>query len=189
MGAASFRGAGAYFYDWWYGPRDVRVLLVGLDSAGKTTILYRAKRGETTPTVPTVGFNVETLEIGGLTVVAWDVGGQDSIRPLWKHYYDGVDAIVFVVDSADRARFKLAGTEMWSMMSTPELRNSLLLVFANKRDLPGSATTAEIVDALELGRLTRAWRAVSCVATTGEGVDGGFAWLAKTLRERRAAEA
>jgi GTPase SAR1 family protein len=81
------------------GKRDVRILMVGLDAAGKTTILYQLKMGETVKTIPTIGFNVETLDYKGLNFTVWDVGGQDKIRVLWKHYYQNTDGLIFVVDS------------------------------------------------------------------------------------------
>ena len=69
------------------GKKDVRILMVGLDAAGKTTILYKLKLGEIVTTIPTIGFNVETVEYKNISFTVWDVGGQDKIRPLWRHYY------------------------------------------------------------------------------------------------------
>ena len=86
--------------------KDVRILMVGLDAAGKTTILYQLKMGETVKTIPTIGFNVETLDYKGLNFTVWDVGGQDKIRVLWKHYYQNTDGLIFVVDSNDRERIE-----------------------------------------------------------------------------------
>ena len=86
------------------GKNDVRILMVGLDAAGKTTILYQLRMGQTIKTIPTIGFNVETLEYKGVNFTVWDVGGQDKIRILWKHYYQNTDCLIFVVDSNDRER-------------------------------------------------------------------------------------
>ena len=77
---------------------------VGLDAAGKTTILYKLKLGEIVTTIPTIGFNVETVEYKNISFTVWDVGGQDKIRPLWRHYFQNTQGLIFVVDSNDRER-------------------------------------------------------------------------------------
>jgi ADP-ribosylation factor 1/2 len=84
---------------------EFRALFIGLDASGKTTILYKMKLGEIVTTIPTIGFNVETLEVSGIKLTAWDVGGCDKIRPLWRHYYQNTQCIVFVFDSRDDSRF------------------------------------------------------------------------------------
>merc|ERR1719414_1911262 len=86
------------------GKQDMRILMVGLDAAGKTTILYKLKLGEVVTTIPTVGFNVETVEYKNLSFTVWDIGGQDKIRKLWRHYYLGSAGVIFIVDSNDRDR-------------------------------------------------------------------------------------
>lgn len=65
--------------------------MLGLDAAGKTTILYKLKLGESTITIPTIGFNVETVQYKNINFTVWDVGGQHLVRPLWKHYYPGTN--------------------------------------------------------------------------------------------------
>merc|ERR1712070_1323269 len=87
-----------------FGKKDCRILMVGLDAAGKTTILYKLKLGEIVTTIPTIGFNVETVEYKNISFTVWDVGGQDKIRPLWRHYYQNTQGVIFVVDSNDRDR-------------------------------------------------------------------------------------
>ena len=85
-----------------FSKKEMRILMVGLDAAGKTTILYKLKLGEIVTTVPTIGFNVETVEYKNISFTVWDVGGQDKIRPLWRHYYQNTQGLIFVVDSNDR---------------------------------------------------------------------------------------
>merc|ERR1739842_118237 len=104
--------------------------------AGKTTILYKLKLGEVVTTIPTIGFNVETVEYKNLSFTVWDVGGQDKIRPLWRHYYQGTNGLIYVVDSNDRDR------------NEDEMREAALLVFANKQDLPNAMTAAEVTEKL-----------------------------------------
>src|SRR5215471_10326252 len=82
------------------------------------------------------GFNVETVEYKNIQFTVWDVGGQDKIRPLWRHYFQNTQGIIFVVDSNDRDRIVEAREELQRMLNEDELRDALLLVFANKQDLP-----------------------------------------------------
>merc|ERR1712203_60692 len=86
------------------GKKEMRILMVGLDAAGKTTILYKLKLGEVVTTIPTIGFNVETVEYKNISFNVWDVGGQDKIRKLWRYYYANTQGLIFVVDSNDRDR-------------------------------------------------------------------------------------
>jgi ADP-ribosylation factor protein 1 len=113
--------------------KNVRILMVGLDGAGKTSILYKLKMGESVATLPTVGFNVENIEHKNVHFTVWDVGGQDKIRPLWRHYYSTTDAIIFVVDSNDRSRMSEARSQLHKMLNDPDLNDAILLVFSNKR--------------------------------------------------------
>ena len=108
--------------------------MVGLDAAGKTTILYKLMLGEVVTAIPTIGFNVEVVEYKNIKFEVWDVGGQDTIRPLWVHYYQNTDAIIFVVDSQDQDpdRIQDAKNEINTLMNQEELKNASLLVLANK---------------------------------------------------------
>ena len=137
--------------------RDVRILLLGLDAAGKTTILYKLKMNETVNTIPTIGFNMETLQYKNVEFQCWDIGGQDKLRTLWRHYYEGSHAVIFVVDSADRERIQEAQDTLKMMLDSEELADAVLLVYANKQDLPGAMTTPEVVDKLGLFTLKRKW--------------------------------
>merc|ERR1719221_1309512 len=123
---------------------DVRILMVGLDAAGKTTILYKFKIGEVITTIPTIGFNVETVEYKNISFTVWDVGGQDKIRPLWKHYYHGTNGLIFVVDSNDQERLEDAREELMRMLLEDEMRAAVLLVLANKQDLPNAMPAQDI---------------------------------------------
>merc|ERR1711987_21555 len=130
------------------GKREMRILMVGLDAAGKTTILYKLKLGEIVTTIPTIGFNVETVEYKNINFTVWDVGGQDKIRPLWRHYFQNTEGLIFVVDSNDRDRIEDAREELTKMLNEDEMRDAVLLVFANKQDLPHAMNPAEITDKL-----------------------------------------
>lgn len=95
------------------------MFIVGLDAAGKTTILYKLKLGEIVTTIPTIGFNVETVEYKNICFTVWDVGGQDKIRPLWRHYFQNTQGLIFVVDSNDRERITEAEKELQNMVVLP----------------------------------------------------------------------
>jgi len=136
-----------------FGKKQMRILMVGLDAAGKTTILYKLKLGEIVTTIPTIGFNVETVEYKNICFTVWDVGGQDKIRPLWRHYFQNTQGLIFVVDSNDRERITEAQEELQKMLQEDELREATLLVFANKQDLPNAMTASELTDKLGLQNL------------------------------------
>merc|ERR1719482_1017952 len=112
------------------GNQEMRILMVGLDAAGKTTILYKLKLGEVLTTIPTVGFNVEQVEYKNINFTVWDVGGQDKIRKLWRYYYENTQGLIFVVDSSDRDRIEDAREELTKMLQEDEMRDAVLLVFA-----------------------------------------------------------
>ncbi len=169
-----------------FGKKDMRILMVGLDAAGKTTILYKLKLGEIVTTIPTIGFNVETVEYKNISFTVWDVGGQDKIRPLWRHYYQNTQGIIFVVDSNDRDRVGEARDELHRMLNEDELREACVLVFANKQDLPNAMPCTDLTDKLGLHSLRqRAWYVQSTCATTGDGLYEGLDWLSTTLDKQR----
>jgi len=167
--------------------RDARLVMVGLDAAGKTTILQRLRLGEVVQTVPTIGFNVETLEYGRLSMTVWDVGGQEQLRRLWRHYYAGTQGAVFVLDSADRGRVDAAREELRRLLEDPALHGVPLLVYANKQDLPDALTEKEAVEELDLGPLLqrqhRQWLVQPACATSGEGLYEGLDWLSSAVRQ------
>merc|ERR1712230_254737 len=166
--------------------KDCRILMVGLDAAGKTTILYKLKLGEVVTTIPTIGFNVETVEYKNISFTVWDVGGQDKIRPPWRHYYQNTQGVIFVVDSNDRDRVGEARDELHRMLNEDELREAVLLVFANKQDLPNAMNAAEITDKLGLHSLRqRNWYIQSTCATTGDGLYEGLDWMSSALAGKK----
>ena len=171
------------------GKQQCRILMVGLDAAGKTTILYQLKLGEMTQTKPTLGFNVETVSYKNIEFMVWDMGGQDKIRQLWSHYYEGTQALIFVVDSADAARLPEAKSELQKLLAEPELKDALLLVYANKQDVAGALSVQQVAESLQLGDLpdSRVWYLQACAAASadGAGVTDGLDWLAGELAKRK----
>ncbi|KAL6478857.1 hypothetical protein MHYP_G00122900 [Metynnis hypsauchen] len=168
-----------------FGKKQMRILMVGLDAAGKTTILYKLKLGEIVTTIPTIGFNVETVEYKNICFTVWDVGGQDKIRPLWRHYFQNTQGLIFVVDSNDRERVSESAEELSKMLQEDELRDAVLLVFANKQDLPNAMAVSELTDKLGLQSLrSRTWYVQATCATQGTGLYEGLDWLSNELSKR-----
>jgi len=175
-----------------FGNKESRIVMVGLDAAGKTTILYKLKLGEVVTTIPTIGFNVETVEYKNINFTVWDVGGQDKIRPLWRHYYQNTNGIIFVVDSADRERLETnsqetgAADELSKLLQEDELKDAILLVFANKQDLPGALSVDDVSGKLKLNTIrSRSWFIQGCCATDGTGLYEGLDWLSDTLSKQK----
>mmetsp|Transcript_3647 Transcript_3647/g.4357 ORF Transcript_3647/g.4357 Transcript_3647/m.4357 type:complete len:186 (+) Transcript_3647:116-673(+) len=172
-------------FDSLFGSKEVRILILGLDNAGKTTILYRLQddSDEAVQTIPTIGFNVETLQYKNIKFQVWDLGGQTSIRPYWRCYYPNTDAIIFVVDSADSERMNVAKGELEAMLQEEELTDAVLLVFANKQDQKGALNAQQISDALGLPEVrNRQWSIQETSAIQGKGLFEGFDWLVTCIK-------
>ncbi|MCI4388623.1 hypothetical protein PGIGA_G00088090 [Pangasianodon gigas] len=166
------------------GPKmEIRVVTLGLDGAGKTTILFKLKQDEFMQPIPTIGFNVETVEYKNLKFTIWDVGGKHKLRPLWKHYYLNTQAVVFVIDSCHRDRLMEAHSELAKLLTEKELRDALLLIFANKQDVPGAVSVEEMTELLSLHKLCcgRSWHIQGCDARSGTGLHEGLDWLSRQL--------
>jgi small GTP-binding protein len=119
-----------------------------------------------------------------VTFTVWDVGGQDKIRPLWRHYFANTQGLIYVVDSNDRERIPEARAELNKMVGEEELRNATVLVFANKQDLPNAMPVADLTQELGLPNMTsREWFVQACCATNGTGLYEGLDWLTEHLHE------
>ncbi|URD79446.1 ARF [Musa troglodytarum] len=150
-----------------FGNREARILVLGLDNAGKTTILYRLQMGEVVSTIPTIGFNVETVQYNNIKFQVWDLGGQTSIRPYWRCYFPNTQAVIYVVDSSDTDRLVTAKDEFHAILE----------------DLPGALDDAAITEALELHKIkNRQWAIFKTSAIKGEGLFEGLDWLSNTLK-------
>jgi len=165
-------------------PTEHRVVMIGLDNAGKTTILYKLKLNTYAETMPTMGFNMETVQIANVNLVIWDIAGQEKFRPIWNHYLLNCNAIVFVVDAYDRDRMELAFEELWRVIEQPEYNQTPLLVLANKQDLYGAMSSREVAERLRLKRLRHSkWNVQGASALRKDGLLEGFTWLSSVLRQ------
>jgi len=165
--------------------QDSRILMVGLDGAGKTSMLHRMKQNEVVSTVPTIGFNVETVQFRNMNFNVWDVGSQNSkIRALWRRYFENAQGLIFVVDSTDHARMEIAKKELTEILAEKSMRNTAVLVLANKQDLPQSMSENEVAG--KLGLLERARCVVKPVcAVDVSGLSEALDWLAAEVAADR----
>ncbi|KAG5511631.1 hypothetical protein JKF63_07227 [Porcisia hertigi] len=169
--------------------RSYKLLILGLNNAGKTSILYHLQLGNFIVTQPTLGGNTETLTItrpqtnNNISFTCWDLGGQEQLRASWKLYYDHTDAVLFVVDASDTARFPKAKEVLHQLLhSEPALQHSTLLVLANKQDIESAVTPAELIEYMELGKLNdRTWTLMGCSASTGESLREALIWIAENV--------
>eukprot|EP00741_Cyanophora_paradoxa_P000222 tig00000402_g215.t1 len=166
--------------------RPAKILVVGLDNSGKSTIINKFKptKNSVQEVVPTVGFQVEEFSKHKITFTAFDMSGQGRYRGLWEHYYKEAQAIIFVIDCADKIRMCVVKDELAQMLKHPDIASSKIAVlfYANKMDLPSSYDPVACVQALELDRIQdRPWHIVASNALTGEGLEEGINWLSERL--------
>lgn len=170
---------------------EKRVLLLGLDGAGKTTLMECVKGiySGLEPLPPskihsTVGLNIARIHRGSDVVLVWDMGGKQSLRGLWKNYLSDADAIVWVLDATDVSRLEEVRETMHSVLSessSDEDTSCPLLLLANKHDTDKTMETHRVVSSLSLAVQNRPFLVIECSALTGEGIQDGFDWLIERL--------
>ena len=159
-----------------------RMLILGLDNAGKSSILYQLKENQFKRMLPTIGLNVEHISYEGYKITLWDVGGQATM--LWKHYYANTDALIFVVDSSDEGRLKKAGGELRNLAKESALEECPILLFANKQDLPKVLTPEECFVKMKLESFKRERILMGCSALKNEGLWEGIGQLMHMLKQK-----
>ncbi|XP_078438409.1 ADP-ribosylation factor family protein [Wolffia australiana] len=166
--------------------KEMRILMVGLDNSGKTTIVLKVNGEDTSVISPTLGFNIKTIKYEKYSLNIWDVGGQKTIRSYWRNYFEQTDGLIWVVDSSDVRRLDDCRAELSNILKEERLSGASLLVFANKQDIQGALAPDEIAKALNLDSTdrTRHWKIVGCSAYTGEGLHDGFDWLVQDIASR-----
>lgn len=163
---------------------EARLLVLGLDNSGKTTILKRLSDEEISQIMPTQGFNVKSIVQNDLTLNMWDIGGQKSIRPYWRNYFDNVSALIYVIDSADEVRMEETGVELDQLLCDDKMEDVPVLIFANKQDLLNAKTPEAISQGLNLDCINdRSWHIQPCSAKGGDGLEEGMEWIMSNLEE------
>ncbi|GFR50159.1 hypothetical protein Agub_g12324, partial [Astrephomene gubernaculifera] len=158
--------------------KEYKIVMVGLDNAGKTTILYKLHLGEVVQATATVGSNVELIRFKNIQLEIWDLGGQQNLRPFWATYFKNTDAVIMVVDSTDRARVGVTKSELFNLLESEELAQTPILVYANKQDLRDAMSVEELTSALQLHSIrNHDWHIQACCALTGEGLLEGVNWV------------
>lgn len=168
--------------------KEAKVLCIGLDNSGKSTIINSIKANDFQVSViqPTTGFNTEKVSIKGMLFTIFDMSGGTRYRNLWEHYFSEVDAVIFVVDVSDKMRVVVAKEELDFMLAHDDFkpRNIPILLLANKVDLQGGASVGEIKCDLELDKIrSKKWNIIGCNGKNGDGVETGFDWLIQAIRE------
>ncbi|NRA45579.1 MAG: GTP-binding protein [Oligoflexales bacterium] len=169
--------------------KDAKILFLGLDNAGKTTLLYMLKENRVQAHIPTLHPNTDELIIGNINFKTFDLGGHEAARRLWQDYFATVDAVVYLVDASDRVRFHEAARELNALLNDEELKDVPFLVFGNKIDLPGAASPDDLKYALGLmdydrNSEGRPLEIYMCSVIRRMGYADGFKWLAQTLNKR-----
>ncbi|CAD5117836.1 unnamed protein product [Dimorphilus gyrociliatus] len=169
-----------------------RLVILGLDSAGKSTVLYRLKFDQYVDNVPTVGFNLEKIRSSagrskGTVFQVWDVGGQEKTRSLWKSYSRSADGVLFVVDSADEERLEEARMELHRFANLKESLAVPIMVLANKQDLPSALSADQVGEKLNLNRLpqSKICDILEICAVTGDGLESVFDGILELVTKRR----
>ncbi|EHB17678.1 ADP-ribosylation factor-like protein 14 [Heterocephalus glaber] len=157
--------------------KQAHILLLGLDSAGKSTLLYKLKLAKDVTTIPTIGFNVEMIQLeSSFSLTVWDVGGQEKMRTVWSYYCENTDGLVYVVDCTDKQRLEASRKEFKHVLKNEHIKNVPVVILANKQDVPGALTAEDITRMFQVKKLCsdRNWYVQPCCAITGDGLTEGF---------------
>lgn len=165
------------------GDKQYKTIVLGLNNAGKTSVLYSILFGKLVPTQPTLGSNVEEFSYRNLKFIAWDLGGQELLRHSWSLFYANTDAVIVVVDSADPSGFPVLKAEIAKLLQHPDLEQACILVFANKQDVEGALPPTEVATALGLAEVVtkHQWTIVGCSAKEQTGLNEGLGWVSDRL--------
>jgi ADP-ribosylation factor-like protein 2 len=167
--------------------KQIRLLILGLDNSGKTTIVKSILNENVNEISPTLGFTINTLKHDDYLINLWDIGGQTTIRSYWRNYFEQTDGVIWVVDSSDKLRMKDCKEELHSLLKQDKLAGSTLLIFCNKQDIEGALSMEQIKDVLELEEIkTRHWMILPCSAISKECVDieKGLKWIIEDVNSR-----
>ncbi|EAR88620.1 ADP-ribosylation factor(Arf)/Arf-like (ARL) small GTPase family protein (macronuclear) [Tetrahymena thermophila SB210] len=164
---------------------NMEIVMIGIENSGKTTILNQLSLGEASVTAPTIGLNVKQFKKGGVKMKMWDIGGQTQYRPEWGLYTRGVNAILFVVDSANRDTLSISKRELHTLLEDTELSNIPILVIGNKVDIQGHMNEQDIIQGMNLDYITsNPWVVVMVSALRGDNIPAIVDWLVKKSKKQ-----
>ena len=167
--------------------QEIPVLIAGLDGAGKTSILYRLKLGHIVHTIPTIGFNVEGHSFpSDNRLLMWDAGGMQKLRPLWRHYYQDVKAIIFVVDASDPHRIDAKAGDnardcFQRMAHHDDCKDIVFLILANKSDVEDHMQASDVARRIGVDNIHQKYKVFPTSVITGAGIEEAFEWLAANV--------
>ncbi|EWS74759.1 ADP-ribosylation factor(Arf)/Arf-like (Arl) small GTPase family protein (macronuclear) [Tetrahymena thermophila SB210] len=167
--------------------KEKKILMLGIDDAGKTTILYQLKLNKAIQLIPTVGFTVEKIIYKNLELQFWDLSGNDYSRKFfWHHYYKNSNALLFVIDSSNIERFSEAKQTLNMLLENPNIPDIPILILANKQDI-AAVNTERLQEQLELNQYigVRQLHIQGCCALNGDGLKEGLNWLSNILIKQK----
>jgi len=165
--------------------KEMRILILGLDNAGKTTIVKKFNGEDINTISPTLGFNIKTLFFKDFKLSIWDVGGQLSIRTYWRNFFEQTDGLIWVIDSSDQSRLQSCKVELHELLKQEKLAGASLLIFYNKSDIEGCMSLKQIEEFLDLNRIhSRHWAILPSSGVTGSGLYQGINWMVNDISSR-----
>jgi len=165
---------------------DCRIIMLGLDGAGKTTMLYKLKLNEVVTTIPTIGFNIEMVDYKKTHFTVWDVSERNGIKSLWKVYFQDTQGVIFMIDSDDQARFQYSLDELRKLVNNDQLEKAVFLILANKQDLPNAMPVSEIIEKINNEKIFSScmnWLVHPTSLISGEGLYEGLNWLTNAIAQ------
>lgn len=168
--------------------KRANIVMLGLDSAGKSTLLYKLRYKDAFLTMPTIGFNVDMIEVGkDFTLTFWDIGGQKKMRELWSNFLEDTDGLLYVVDSSDKRRLEESRREFELILKNESIKNVPVVVLANKQDVPGALNAEEVTRRFKMKKYCsdRNWYVQPCCAITGQGLAEALQRVATFARQYR----
>ncbi|CAO2815516.1 unnamed protein product [Amaranthus hypochondriacus] len=184
------------FYKHMFSKTEFHVLILGIDKAGKTTLLEKLKELylnlEGLPPdriVPTVGLNIGRIEVGNTKLVFWDLGGQPGLRSIWEKYYEEAHAVIYVVDANTPSRFEDSKSALEKVLRHQDLQGAPLLILANKQDLSSAVSAEEVARYLDLKKLDeRLYMFEAVSGFDGRGIKGSVDWLVNAMERSKRSE-
>lgn len=164
----------SWVYSFWQ--KEFFVAVLGLDGAGKTSLVEHLRLGDMGEPLPTMGFHISNVQVNNCTIQFADLAGQDAMRRLWGALYHSADAVVYVIDGTDRERLPLAMSELKSVMAYPALEDKPFLILVNKQD-ENAIDVSHLKHQIQGDR----WRAFNISVKENRGIDEAFIWLEANL--------